>query len=261
MRRARRRRRARFVTQLDELDEQMPPPLPALYSVKNDTKEMTPIHVLARGEYRNKGAKVGMRPLGVLLPEGAPELPLDTEKPRQQAGGVDDRSGESADGARDGESDLGLSFRPRHRGDAERFRQDGHAAVASGTARLAGERVRGERLADEAAAPGDSAVEHVPAGEHVRRMRRLAKEKDPANRLLWKFNRRRLEAEEIRDAMLAVSGRLNLKAGGPSVIVPVDPELIKDSEAAAALGGDAGQERSMTGARFTCCRSGTCGCR
>ena len=27
--------------------------------------------------------------------------------------------------------------------------------------------------------------------------------------------------------MLAVAGRLNLKAGGPSVIVPVDPDLVK----------------------------------
>ena len=53
-----------------------------------------------------------------------------------------------------------------------------------------------------------------------------AREKDPDNRLLWRFSRRRLEAEEIRDAMLAVSGQLNAQAGGPSVIVPVDPDLV-----------------------------------
>jgi Protein of unknown function (DUF1553) len=50
---------------------------------------------------------------------------------------------------------------------------------------------------------------------------------DPQNRLLWHLSRRRLTAEEIRDAMLAVSGRLNPKPGGPSVMVPVDPELVK----------------------------------
>ena len=33
-------------------------------------------------------------------------------------------------------------------------------------------------------------------------------EKDSDDALLWKFNHRRLEAEEIRDAMLAVSGAI-----------------------------------------------------
>ena len=51
-------------------------------------------------------------------------------------------------------------------------------------------------------------------------------EKDPDNRLLWRFNRHRLEAEELRDAMLATSGRLNGKAGGPGVLLPVDQELV-----------------------------------
>jgi hypothetical protein len=39
---------------------------------------------------------------------------------------------------------------------------------------------------------------------------------DGDNRLLWRVNRRRLEGEVIRDAVLAVSGALNPKLGGPS---------------------------------------------
>lgn len=38
---------------------------------------------------------------------------------------------------------------------------------------------------------------------------------DSDNRYLWRFNRRRLSAEEIRDAVLSVSGALNPKMGGP----------------------------------------------
>ena len=37
---------------------------------------------------------------------------------------------------------------------------------------------------------------------------------DPENRLLWRMNRRRLNAECIRDAILSVSGQLDLAAGG-----------------------------------------------
>jgi hypothetical protein len=40
---------------------------------------------------------------------------------------------------------------------------------------------------------------------------------DPENRLLWKFRLTRLEAEEIRDAMLSVSGRLDESLGGKTV--------------------------------------------
>lgn len=39
---------------------------------------------------------------------------------------------------------------------------------------------------------------------------------DADDRLLWRFAPRRLEAETIRDAMLAVSGELNPQVGGPS---------------------------------------------
>ena len=39
--------------------------------------------------------------------------------------------------------------------------------------------------------------------------------KDAADRLLWRFAPRRLEAEPIRDAMLWASGALDLRMGGP----------------------------------------------
>lgn len=40
---------------------------------------------------------------------------------------------------------------------------------------------------------------------------------DPLNRLRWRWDVRRLDAEQIRDAMLAASGELELLSGGPSV--------------------------------------------
>ena len=43
---------------------------------------------------------------------------------------------------------------------------------------------------------------------------------DPENRLLWRANRRRLEAEAFRDALLLISGKLDPGRGGPSL--PLD---------------------------------------
>jgi hypothetical protein len=40
---------------------------------------------------------------------------------------------------------------------------------------------------------------------------------DADNQLLWRYAPRRLEAEVLRDAMLAASGEINFQAGGPSV--------------------------------------------
>ncbi|WP_406697920.1 PSD1 and planctomycete cytochrome C domain-containing protein [Singulisphaera sp. Ch08] len=45
----------------------------------------------------------------------------------------------------------------------------------------------------------------------------LARRKDPENRLHWHRLTRRLDVEPIRDAMLAVSGELDLAIGGPAV--------------------------------------------
>ncbi len=52
---------------------------------------------------------------------------------------------------------------------------------------------------------------------------------DADNRLLWRYPPRRLEGEAVRDAMLAVSGKLNRKMGGPS-FRPFESERIGSLE-------------------------------
>lgn len=49
--------------------------------------------------------------------------------------------------------------------------------------------------------------------------------RDAENRLVWRFNRRRLDAEELRDAILATSGRIDLSPGG-SLLVTKNREYV-----------------------------------
>ncbi len=49
---------------------------------------------------------------------------------------------------------------------------------------------------------------------------------DPGNTLLWRQNMRRLEAETIRDAVLAASGALNLQMGGRGFFPTLPPEVL-----------------------------------
>ena len=49
---------------------------------------------------------------------------------------------------------------------------------------------------------------------------------DPDNRLLWRFNRRRLEAEALWDAVHASAGTLNPAIGGPPVVPPLAADEI-----------------------------------
>jgi hypothetical protein len=49
---------------------------------------------------------------------------------------------------------------------------------------------------------------------------------DPDNRLLGRMPRRRLDGEEIRDAMLATAGQLNDERFGPGIRPPLPPEVV-----------------------------------
>ena len=87
------------------------------------------------------------------------------------------------------------------------------------------------------------ANEFVASGWSVKHMQRLillsntyrqssaadqtTADKDPEDRYVERFPRQRLEAEQIRDAMLSVSGRMNDRMGGPGVMVPIDKTLVQ----------------------------------
>ena len=63
----------------------------------------------------------------------------------------------------------------------------------------------------------DADLEHLSAIDGKSANLMLTPEVDPDNRLLWRMNWQRLEAEAIRDSILAVSGRLarnGWRAGG-----------------------------------------------
>ena len=159
--------KAKLELQLEELDDKMPAPLASIYSVTDEPKKASPIQILFHGDYLNPVAKVGVRPLGILLPEGEPEAPIDTEQPRLKL----------AEWITDAKNPLTARvmvnrvwqyhFGRRPGFHAERFRTDGHAAFESGTAGLAGQPVCGRRMAHQAATSHDPAVECVPAVQHL----------------------------------------------------------------------------------------------
>ena len=47
----------------------------------------------------------------------------------------------------------------------------------------------------------------------------LAMKVDPENKLLWRMDRQRLDAEAMRDSMLAISGELTRDSGGPALVL------------------------------------------
>jgi hypothetical protein len=62
--------------------------------------------------------------------------------------------------------------------------------------------------------------------------------------LLWRWRQRRLEAEVVRDAILAVSGRLNPRMGGPGVY-PSLPRAVLEGQSVPGQGWGKSDEREQ----------------
>ena len=218
--------RQRVTREIRDLEATLPPAPPSILSIRNEPAKRTPIHVLKRGDWDNKGEPVAPRPPTVLVSDDLPELPADTAAPRTElarwlttpshpltarvavnriwqhhfgTGLVKTPNDFGQNGDRPSHPELldwlarefvagGWKAKPLHR-----------LIVLSNTYRQSSQSPR------------------VAAATRL----------DPENRLLWHVRARRLAAEEVRDAMLAISGQLNPKRGGESIMVPVDEEQVK----------------------------------
>jgi hypothetical protein len=225
LRRAPETAKAEIEKSLEALDDRMPPPLESIYSVKDDAQKVSPIKVLFHGDYLNPVATVGARPLGILLPDGAPEAPIQTDHPRlklaEWIASADNPLTARVMANRVWQYHFGRGIVPTPNDFGRMGMRPSHPELLDW---LASRFVEGgwklkpiHRMILLSSAYRQSSISP---------METAALQKDSEDALLWKFNHRRLEAEEIRDAMLAVSARLNLKAGGPSFLVPIDPELV-----------------------------------
>lgn len=207
------------------LEVSLPPPLPTVTSIRNVAAERTAVHVLKRGNTDKKDRQVGPKLLGLISSESR-ELPADAPSPRTTLARAITHPGNS------------LTARVMVNRIWQGHFGTGLVATANDFG-VNGTRPTHPELLDWLAG------EFIASGWRVKSVHRLivlsstyrqashhpdskaVATKDPDDRLLWRFPRRRLTAEEVRDAMLSISGRLNPKAGGPSIVTPIDNDLVK----------------------------------
>jgi len=212
--------------QIKALEASMPKALPTIITVENDAEKRTPIHVLKRGIWERKGKPVEMRPPEILNQAIPLFLPQEQPKPRTALA--------------DWLTDPGNPLTARVLVNRVWQYHFGNGIVNTpNDFGYYGDRPSHPELLDYLAS------ELLENGWRLKPLHRmlmlssayrqssqtpisdLAREIDPDNRLLWRFNRRRLQAEEVRDAILAVSGSLNTEMFGKSVITPVEEGMIQ----------------------------------
>ena len=218
-------RRERLKRDIYEIERTLPrPPAHAMALVEKKAKDVDAF-VLRRGDYKSRGPKVAPRPPGVILASQPAGTFSESESVNKE-----EKTGrraalaawlavrrQSLDGAGDREPSLAASLRPGDRRHAQRLRRARRAAFPPRAARLARLGADSPGLEAQAPAPADG---HVGDLSPVKQADAKLAADDPENTLFGRMNRRRLDAEGVRDAMLAVSGELNSKMEGPGVLAP-----------------------------------------
>ena len=218
--------RRRLQSEHDELESLLPDPPPTIATVRDDRSADWRVRLLARGDHTKPQQPVDPRPPGVLLPEDAPTLDPDLPDPRTRLAEwlLDPEhpltarvavnriwQGYFGRGIVDTPNDFGLmGGRPSHPELLDYLAEE----LVSGGWNL--KRVHRMILRSATYRQSSSNPE----------WRQEAMRTDADNALLWRGPRRRLSAEEVRDAMLAVSGEINLAYGGRSIMLPVEEALV-----------------------------------
>ncbi|MGH9721041.1 MAG: DUF1549 and DUF1553 domain-containing protein, partial [Bryobacteraceae bacterium] len=213
-------RRAALRERMHAIETGKPAPLAAAYAVTNSEKPAPKSFILKLGDPKNKLAEVE---------PGVPVVFPDTASVP-----VDNRGRRSALATWLASAEHPLTARVMVNR-IWQFRMGSGLVRTPNDFGMLGERPTNQKLLDWLAA------EFVARNWSVKAMDRMivlssvyqqassdapAKSKiDPGNKLYWRMNRKRMEGETIRDAVLAVSGALVPRLGGRPVRIPIEPEV------------------------------------
>lgn len=214
---------SRVKQEIEQLEAKLPPAGPTICSVKNDWETASPVALLKRGDPDLLGPIVGMRNLGVLADDDELELPFDTPKPRtvlaRQLVDPDHPLTARVIVNRIWQQHFGTGLVSTANDFGRNGSMPSHPELLDYLANLLV--ANGWHL---------KALHREIVTSSVYRQASTASHEadaiDPTNRLLSHFTRRRLSGEELRDAMLSISGTLNREMGGRSIVLTVDPELV-----------------------------------
>jgi hypothetical protein len=221
-----------LLAKLKELSKERPPEPPRALAM-TDLAEPPPTKLLKRGDWRKPGAELAPGFIASITPRDADTKPVGTSSGRRTALANWIASEDNPLTAR-----VIVNRLWQH--------HFGHGIVRTASDfGVAGERPTHQELLDwlasELVAPGGGtprawSLKHIhrlivtsAAYRQSARGAEAGAKLDPENKLLWQYPRRRLDGEALRDAMLAVSGQLNPKAGGPSIYPELPAELQKSA--------------------------------
>src|SRR5262249_19161163 len=219
--------------QLQKFDAQKPAPLPVAMGLQDANDKPAPTFLLERGEWSSPAEEV-QPGYPVILSPGHRAGPARVVPPRSSTTGR-----RAALAAWITRSDHPLTARVMVNRLWQHHFGRGLVPTPSDFG-LRGDRPTHPELLDWLAA------EFVAHGWSIKHMLRLmlltatyqqfstpvaaSRKPDPDNKLVSRMNRLRLEGEIIRDSLLALSGRLNRRMGGPGVFPPVPAEALRGTK-------------------------------